>query len=90
MEERGYASWPFEKLLDAFDEKRNDNVALLRGLSSEQLARVADHAEAGEISVSDLAHYAAVHDLTHLRQIASMLRAQLAPRTGNMARYIEE
>lgn len=77
-------------MLDAFGEKRADNVALLRGLSTEQLGRLADHAEAGEISVSNLAHYCAVHDMMHVQQIAKMLQTELAPKTGNMRRYIEE
>jgi hypothetical protein len=89
LDQLDYRSWPPDRLLDELKRRRGENVAMLRGLSSEQFARVGDHAEAGEVSVSDLAHYCAVHDMMHLAQIAKMLQAQLADRVGNMRRYLE-
>ena len=89
LQEQDYSSWAIERVLDAFERKRRDDVEMLRGLSAGQMARVGHHAEAGEISVSDLAHYCAVHDMVHLQQIAKIFRTQLAGRVGNMRRYLE-
>jgi len=90
LQEQGYGSWTLGRLLDTFERVRNDDLTMLRGLSAEQMGRLADHAEAGEISVSDLAHQCAVHDMMHLQQIARMLQTQLARHVGNMARYIDQ
>ena len=89
LKELDYGTWPLDRVLAEFERKRGDDVAMLRGLSAEQLARAGDHAEAGEITVSDLAHSCAVHDMMHLSQIAKMLQTQLADRVGNMRRYLE-
>jgi hypothetical protein len=90
LHDRDYASWPLDRLIASFERTRADSVAVLRALSAQDMARLGDHAEAGEISVSDLAHYAAVHDLMHLAQIARMLQTQLAAKVGNMERYLDE
>jgi hypothetical protein len=86
----GYASWPLDKLLDAFEKVRAESVAMLRGQPAGAFERIGRHQEAGEVSVSDLANYAAVHDMMHLSQIAKMLQSQLAGRVGNMRRYLDE
>ncbi len=90
LEEQRYASWTFDQLLSEFERRRREDVAFLRALSPGDLQRVGEHQEAGEVSVSDLAHYCAVHDLMHLAQIAKMLQLQLADRVGNMRRYMAE
>jgi hypothetical protein len=90
LEELGYQSWTVERLLNEFDRTRAGDVAFLRSLSPDDLQRIGQHQEAGEVSVSDLAHYCAVHDMMHLAQIAKMLQAHLSDRVGNMRRYMAE
>jgi hypothetical protein len=62
----------------------------LRGLSIGDLQRTGEHEQAGKISVSDLAHYCAAHDIMHLRQIAGMLLTQVQEHVGGMRIFIEE
>ena len=59
-----------------FEEQRDTNVEFLRGLPADAGARMAMHAEAGEISLSQMLHEWAMHDLGHVRQIAELVRAR--------------
>ncbi len=59
-----------------FAEQRNNTVEYLRGLPSEAGARVALHREAGEITLHQMLHEWALHDLGHIRQIAELVRAR--------------
>jgi len=58
-----------------FEEQRETNVEFLRGLPAEAGARKARHREAGEITLSQMLHEWALHDLGHIRQIAELVRA---------------
>lgn len=53
---------------------------ILRGLMSELTddagGRVALHREAGEITLNQMLHEWALHDLGHIRQIAELVRAR--------------
>ncbi len=59
-----------------FDEQREANVEYLRGLPFEAGGRVALHLEAGEITLNQMLHEWALHDLGHIRQIAELVRAR--------------
>jgi hypothetical protein len=76
-------------LLDQLERQRAEHVPWLSGLTSEQLARAGEHDEAGEIHVVDLAHQWAAHDVTHLRQLALMLQAHLAPLMGRTRMFYD-
>ena len=89
LAEGGYAAMSVEALLATFVERRNAHVAWLPTLTETQLARTADHDEAGEISASDLAHQWAYHDLMHLKQIASILQTGIAERMGNTRKFYD-
>ncbi len=65
-----------EDEFDQFEEQREDNVNLLRELPAEAGSRVALHREAGEITLSQMLHEWALHDLGHIRQIAELVRAR--------------
>jgi hypothetical protein len=65
-----------EDSFDRFAEQREANVAYLRGLPSEAGGRVALHLEAGEITLGQMLHEWALHDLGHTRQIAELVRAR--------------
>jgi hypothetical protein len=59
-----------------FEEQREINVEFLRGLPAETGSRKANHREAGEITLSQMLHEWALHDLGHVRQIAELVRAR--------------
>jgi hypothetical protein len=59
-----------------FEEQRETNLELLRGLEPETGLRKAMHKTAGEITLSQMLHEWALHDLGHIRQIAELVRAR--------------
>ena len=63
-----------EDAFDHFEEQREINVAY-RDLPSEAGRRVALHQEA-EITLNQMLHEWALHDLGHIRQIAELVRAR--------------
>jgi hypothetical protein len=65
-----------EDSFDHFEEQREDNVDFLRDLPVEAGRRVAIHSKLGEITLANLLHEWALHDLGHIRQIAEIVRAR--------------
>jgi hypothetical protein len=63
-------------------DARVGNLAWLRQLSPEQRAHVVQHPRYGEITVDTYVAEWAYHDLDHLRQILSVLAADLYPHIG--------
>jgi hypothetical protein len=59
-----------------FEDQREANVRLLRGLPPEAGSRRARHRTAGEITLSQMLNEWALHDLGHVRQIAELVRAR--------------
>ena len=59
-----------------FEDRRETNLELLRGLPAETGARKARHLAAGQITLSQMLHEWALHDLGHVRQIAELVRAR--------------
>jgi hypothetical protein len=59
-----------------FEDQRETNIDLLRGLSAETGGRKATHKAAGEITLSQMLHEWALHDIGHIRQIAELVRAR--------------
>ena len=59
-----------------FEDQRETNVELLRGLPAEAGRRKALHKHAGEITLAQMLHEWALHDLGHIRQIAELVRAR--------------
>jgi hypothetical protein len=80
--EGGYLTRDTESLLDEFKTRRAEGIAWLRALPAEALVRSGDHDEAGEISVADIAHQWAYHDLMHLKQAESIIQLQLEQGMG--------
>lgn len=66
-----------ESLLREFEQVRVAGIAWLRDLPGGRLDRLGTHDEAGEISVADIAHQWAYHDLMHLKQAESIIQARL-------------
>jgi hypothetical protein len=61
---------------DQFERQRIDNVRYLRRLSHEEGERLALHRVAGEITLAEMLHEWALHDLGHIRQVAELVRAR--------------
>jgi hypothetical protein len=80
---RGYAGRGLSELLADLARLREEHVTWLAGLTDTQLRRIGEHDRVGEISVGDVAHQWAAHDMAHLRQIGHMLQAHMAPLMGN-------
>lgn len=65
-----------EDAFDHFEEQRETNVEYLRTLPRSAGERRARHREAGEITLQQMLHEWALHDLGHIRQIAELVRAR--------------
>lgn len=65
-----------EDSFDHFEEQRETNVEFLRDLPVGVEQRTAHHQEAGEITLEQMMHEWAMHDLGHIRQIAELVRAR--------------
>ena len=65
-----------EDEFDHFEEQRETNIEFLRGLPADAGRRVAMHREAGEITLAQMLHEWALHDLGHIRQVAELVRAR--------------
>lgn len=72
-----YSGRDAEESLAHWEEQREDNVELLRGLDPEQVSRTALHPEVGRFTLANLVNEWALHDLGHIRQLAELVRAQL-------------
>jgi hypothetical protein len=59
----------------------------LRGLTDDQLARVAVHDTAGEMTAANILHYWPSHDMAHIRQVQRMLTAVLGHEMGNAKEF---
>jgi len=65
-----------EDAFDHFEDQRDTNIEFLRELPAEAGDRVALHGEAGVVTLSQMLHEWALHDLGHVRQIAELIRAR--------------
>ena len=89
MNERGLLGRDVASLLRDLATGRPAAVAALRALTAEQLQRGGEHDEAGPITVSDLVHQWAYHDLMHLKQAASILQGPLVAGMGNTRKFYD-
>ena len=65
-----------EEAFGHFEDQRQTNLELLRRLPAEAGNRKARHRTAGEITLAQMLHEWALHDLGHIRQIAELVRAR--------------
>jgi hypothetical protein len=65
-----------EDAFDHFEEQRETNLEFLRTLPAADGGRKALHREAGEITLDQMLHEWALHDLGHIRQVAELVRAR--------------
>lgn len=86
----GRADWrsrTFEELLRDFASGRAEIVGLLRGVTVEQAALRGSLGGVGELSISEVLHHVAYHDLIHVAQAAQLAYAPLEPLRGAMRRW---
>ena len=65
-----------EDSFDHFEEQRETNIEFLRDLEPGAGSRRAMHKAAGPITLEQMLHEWAMHDLGHVRQIAELVRAR--------------
>ncbi len=65
-----------EEAFKQFEGQRITNVEMLRTLTDDAGQRVALHRSAGEITLANMLHEWALHDLGHVRQVAEIVRAR--------------
>ena len=65
-----------EDAFDHFEEQRETNIEALRDLPPGSGDRRAVHREVGPITLAQMLHEWALHDLGHIRQIAELVRAR--------------
>jgi hypothetical protein len=70
-----YGAYTAEQALALFSAIREWNLALLRSLAPEQLARKVTHPERGTMTVKTIVETAAGHDLNHLKQLEAAKQA---------------
>jgi hypothetical protein len=74
--------------LEEFVPLRRAFVFYLHGVPSSAASRTGQHAELGTVSLSQMLHELANHDLGHLRQIAELYRAHsFYPHAGPFQKY---
>jgi hypothetical protein len=77
-------------LLDEFEQLRRENLRTLAGweLSDEQLELKGIHPEFGPVTLGQLLATWAVHDLTHIRQIATSMAKRYDSAVGPWKEYL--
>lgn len=71
-----YRNADFDEAFGRFESERGANVGFLRGLPAEAGRREARHLSAGVVTLSEMLHEWALHDLGHVRQVAELVRAR--------------
>lgn len=84
MDVTQYRSKPFPALLSEFEDGRVEAVALVRSLTPEQLDWRGVHQGVGELSIAEVIHHLAFHDLLHVSQAAQLALSPLEPLRGAM------
>ena len=78
------------ELLDEFDAIRKECIATVRGweLTDEKLELRGVHPEFGEVTLKQLLATWVVHDLTHIRQIATIMAKKYEEAAGPWKAYL--
>jgi hypothetical protein len=78
------------QLLDEFERLRTENVYVLRSwnLSGEQLELKGMHPELGEVTLRQLLATWVVHDLNHIRQVATVMAKRYESEVGVWKEYL--
>lgn len=79
--DRSYATQSAEVALSEFREARAETLALIAGLTPDQLHRTAEFEGYGQLSLQSLVHYLCSHDQQHLAGLQWLLGKIEAVRT---------
>lgn len=83
-----YSSGRAQEHLHQFCHERDLSISWLRYVPAKALTCTGQHAELGPITLGELLHEWAFHDLGHIRQIAELYRARaFYPRMGGFQKY---
>jgi len=83
-----YSGKSVRQSLARFKRERAKSLALLRKLPRGALERRARHPELGRVSLRQMMHEWAFHDLGHIRQVAELYRSRVHfPAMGGWTRY---
>jgi hypothetical protein len=86
--QRGEQKKSVQQSMEEFVPLRRAFVFYLHSIPSMAAGRVGKHAELGSVSLSQMLHELANHDLGHLRQIAELYRAHsFYPHAGPFQKY---
>lgn len=77
------------ELVEAFAAGRSEGIALVRSLSSADLARVGIHPEIGPLRVDEILAEWPFHDRSHVRQALAVSQSRLWPQLGAAQRFSE-
>jgi hypothetical protein len=78
------------ELAAAFARLRAESLALLGGVTPEDLARAAEHGELGRVTLGELLHEWAAHDLMHTVQAERALMQPFIPGSGPWRHYFRD
>jgi hypothetical protein len=84
LQASGMRAWSLEKLLDEYAAVRGEAMSWISALSREELERTGRHQVAGEVTIADILHHIAYHDLLHIAQVATLLGTAADHRRGAM------
>jgi hypothetical protein len=71
-----YAAWNARDALELFRLLREVNLRMLSALSPQEWERSGNHVERGNLTVRELVHHMAAHDINHVKQIEKLLAVQ--------------
>jgi hypothetical protein len=80
-------SMPLDELVAEFERGRAPCIELLREVRPEQWALGGVHSTIGELSIADVIHHTAFHDLVHIAQAAELAGTPLEPLRGAMRQF---
>jgi hypothetical protein len=87
LEGSGLRSREIANLLAQFVAARDADLAWLRTLRREDLARSGTHSAVGRMSGLEVLYHAAYHDANHVRQLLAMIEGLYEPLRGAMRAY---
>ena len=73
-----------------FERLRAESLALLAGVTAADLARAAEHSELGRVTLGELLHEWAAHDLMHTVQAERALMQPFIPGSGPWRGYFRD
>jgi hypothetical protein len=85
---RARAAFPVVSALNSFQRKRAVTLRFLETLPAEALQRQCKHPKLGVLTLSNLLHEFAFHDMGHMRQILELCRSHAHyPKMGGWQKY---